>query len=241
MPQSNIVENTYDPTSTNAISGQGVAAALAPITSGNNAAAYGVDNVITSPPNANNVPTSSAVTTYVDNAFVNNAAWQYKGTLGFGATITTIPVSDYSAGWVYKITTAGIYAGEQCEIGDFILAIANASEGQNTVNNNHWAVLQGNIRNPVSGPNLATQGNVAIFGSNKQQIEDSGYTIRTSVPSGAVFTDTHYEDKGTVQAIIGIAEGNDFNLAQVTQGRLHIASGFSFTKTEVSTGIQEVV
>lgn len=240
VPPQVIVENTYDPTSTNAISGKGVAEAIAPLTGGNNAAAYEVDTEIGDPPSNIKIPTSYAVATYVHKTFDDNQTWVYKGTIGLGGTIGAVPSSGYKAGWVYKIIANGNYAGEICEEGDFLLAIDSAIENQSSVNNSHWAVLQGNIRNPVSGPNSATTGHVAVFGMNKQQIEDSGYTIATSVPSGAVFTDTHYEDKGTVQAITDITEGTEFTFASIVSGTLNIKSGLNITKATVSTGIQEV-
>lgn len=43
----------------------------------------------------------------------------------------------------------------------------------------------------VTGPNSATVGNIVTFANDDgKSIQDSGYTIATSVPSGAVFTDT---------------------------------------------------
>lgn len=236
------VMQTYDSTSSEPISGRGVAEAIAPLVPGGNSAAnYSVENEIGTFPSAAKVPTSLAVANYVNNAFSTKDALLYRGTIGLSGTITQLPTNGYSAGWLYKVITAGTYIGQRCEVGDLILATSDATDGASEVNSSHWVIIQTNVTNPVSGPSIATRGNIATFGGSGQEITDSGFTIGTSVPSGAVFTDTHYEDKGTVQAIIGIAEGNDFNLAQVTQGRLHIASGFSFTKAAVSTGIQEVV
>lgn len=233
------VMQTYDSNSTEPISGKGVAEAIAPLVPGGNSAAnYTVDTEIGQNPSNAKVPTSLAVATYVNNAFASHDALVYQGSINTNASL---PITGYSAGWVYKVNVAGTYAGKVCEVNDLLIAINDADEDALTITDNDWVIIQTNIVNPVSGPNVATRGHIATFGSNGQSIVDSGYTIQTSVPSGAVFTDTHYEDKGTVQAIIGIAEGNDFNLAQVTQGRLHIASGFSLTKTAVSTGIQEVV
>ena len=240
IPSALTVEDTYDPTSSNAISGKGVAEAIAPLTGGNNASAYGVDTEIGANPSTNRLPTSYAVATYVNNKFDDNKTWLYKGTLGLGGTTGALPSANYKAGWIYKIAANGTYAGQVCEEGDFILAISSATSGQTAVNNNHWAVLQGNVHNPVSGPSSATQGHVAIFGSNKQQLEDSGYTIAKSVPSDAVFTDTHYEDKGTVSAITAIEDGTEFTLASIVAGTLNIKRGLNITTATVSTGIQEV-
>jgi hypothetical protein len=39
----------------------------------------------------------------------------FKGTLGTGGTVTSVPTNEYSAGWTYRVITAGVYAGEYCE------------------------------------------------------------------------------------------------------------------------------
>jgi hypothetical protein len=61
------------------------------------------------------------------------------------------------------------------------------------VNNAHWTVVQGNLDGTVTGPASATNGNVVLFDGNTGKIiKDSTFTIGTSVPSNAVFTDTTY-------------------------------------------------
>ena len=62
-------------------------------------------------PTNNKVPTSLAVANYIHNAFAHEDAMIYKGTLGIGGTINTVPITDYSAGYVYRIITAARYAG----------------------------------------------------------------------------------------------------------------------------------
>jgi hypothetical protein len=61
---------TYDSTSSEPISGRGVAEAIAPLVpGGNSAAALGVDTTIGDNPTDNKVPTSLAVVNYVNGAF----------------------------------------------------------------------------------------------------------------------------------------------------------------------------
>lgn len=235
------VMQTYDSTSSEPISGRGVAEAIAPLVpGGNSAASYSVDTEIGDNPSGAKVPTSLAVANYVNDAFAKKDALVYMGTLGATGSIIVVPSHGYSAGHVYRIVTAGTYAGYKCEVGDLILAIADAEPGQSSINSNDWTVIQTNIHNPVSGPNTATYGNVATFGASGQEIQDSGYTIQTSVPSGAVFTDTHYEDKGTVQAVTSIEEGTEFTFASITSGALNIKRGITLNKATVSIGVQEV-
>ena len=69
----------------------------------------------------------------------------FKGTLGTGGTITAVPTGEsgkeYQAGYTYKIITEGTYAGNICEAGDLLIAIADSTSGQTAVNNAHWTVV----------------------------------------------------------------------------------------------------
>lgn len=236
------VMQTYDSTSTEPISGKGVAEAIAPLTGGSSAAAYGVDTTINANnPSTSKVPTSAAVAGYVTDTFGQVNALIYKGTMGTGGDVTNIPATGYSAGWLYKIIQPGTYAGERCEAGDIIFAIQDAGEWQMNAVAAHWTIIQKNLIGTVTGPSYATEGHVATFGSNSTTIVDSGHTLAADVPANAVFTDTQYEDKGTIQAITSIQAGNEFTIASTANGRLHITAGLSFTKSTASTGIKEVV
>lgn len=67
----------------------------------------------------------------------------------------------------------------------------------------------------VSGPDSSTDEHVAVFdGTSGNTVKDSGYTIATSVPANAVFTDTTYESKTAAQS------GTDESL--VTTGEKYI-------------------
>ena len=134
--------------------------------------------------------TQIATTQFVQNAFKANDAMVFKGTIGSsGATVTSLPATHYQ-GWTYKVATAGSYAGTTCEIGDMIICITDGT----SANNVHWTVIQANIDGTVTGPASATDTHIATFnGTSGKIIQDSGYTIGTSVPSNAVFTDTTYQ------------------------------------------------
>jgi hypothetical protein len=83
---------------------------------------------------------------YVDNkildGFAANDALVFKGTLGTGGTVTTLPTSGYSAGWTYKVITAGTYAGQTCEVGDMVICTKDHATG---ASNSDWSVVQNNI------------------------------------------------------------------------------------------------
>lgn len=126
---------------------------------------------------------------YVDNILATNDAMVFKGTIGAGGTITTLPAT-HEAGWTYKVITAGSLAGQTCEIGDMIVCIKDGTVA--TVDD--WTVIQTNVDGAVVGPASSTAEHIATFtGTTGKVIKDSGFTIATSVPANAVFTDTKVE------------------------------------------------
>lgn len=178
----------------------------------------------------------------------------FKGTIGTtGATRTTLPNSDYTAGWTYKAitndptnnfglsTTTGSGQGK-IEPGDLIIAIANAGDNQSAFQQSHWTVVQTNLDGTVTGPASSTNNTIAIFdGTSGKIIKDSGLTIETSVPQGAVFTDTNTSYKYTITDNTPVAVYNGCSvtdsggtvLASVTNGVLKIEPGITFTTTNV--------
>lgn len=120
------------------------------------------------------VPTASAVKAYVDNLLSSNDAMIFKGTLGTGGTITSLPTV-YNTGWAYKIITTGTYAGVSCEVGDMIIAIVDRTTGGV---NADWTVLQTNTDGIVTGAVSSVDGNIATFnGTTGKIIKDSGIAV----------------------------------------------------------------
>lgn len=123
-----------------------------------------------------------------DNLFAANDAMIFKGTIGTGGTVSALPAS-HDAGWTYRVVTAGTYAGQKCEVGDLIIALVDNYSGSDS--NDYWTVAQTNIDGAVVGPASSTDAHVAVFdGTSGKVIKDSGFTIGTSVPADAKFTDT---------------------------------------------------
>lgn len=150
---------------------------------------YSVQTTLASSSTA--IPTAAAVVAAIDNKIAAADAMIYKGTLGTDGTVTKVPVNGYKVGWTYKVITAGTYAGIKCEVGDMLIAINNGPVSGTTVVNADWTVVQANIDGAVTGPASATAGHIAVFdGATGKVIKDGTYTIATSVPSNAVFTDT---------------------------------------------------
>lgn len=150
---------------------------------------YSVQTTLASSSSA--IPTAAAVVAAINNKIAAADAMIYKGTLGTDGTVTKVPANGYKVGWTYKVITAGTYAGIKCEVGDMLIAINNGPVSDTTVVNADWTVVQANIDGAVTGPVSATAGHIAVFdGATGKVIKDGTYTIATSVPSNAVFTDT---------------------------------------------------
>lgn len=139
-------------------------------------------------PAAGDNSTKIATTAFVQAAFQTNDAMTFQGTIGASGTVTELP-DTHKKGWTYKVATAGTYAGQECEVGDMIICVAEGT----TASNDDWSVIQSNVDGVVTGPASSTDAHVVTFnGASGKQIKDSGFTIGKSVPSNAVFTDTTY-------------------------------------------------
>lgn len=139
--------------------------------------------------NTTQIATTAFVQKEISEKLAVSDAMVYKGTIGAKGTISTLP-DIHEVGWTYKVITAGTYAGMICEVGDMIICL---TEG-NSANNTHWTVVQNNIDGIITGPSNSGDAHVAIFdGDTGKVIKDSGFTIGTSVPQNAIFTDTTYE------------------------------------------------
>ena len=102
-----------------------------------------------------------------------------------------LPTVAYKAGWMYLVKETGTYAGERCEVGDFVICVKDYASG--SASNADWAVVQKNITGAVTGPATAVANRVATFADTSGTLlKDSGFTIAKSVPADAVFTDTTY-------------------------------------------------
>ena len=151
---------------------------------------------ITSSSTDTEYPSAKAVKTAIDNGIATADAMIYKGTIAGGSTGSYGALTAAaSRGWTYKVTTAGKIDGVVVEVGDMIICNTDSTAAATSSNYStiaaNWDFIQANIDGAVTGPASAVSGRIATFsGTTGKVIQDSGYTIATSVPSGAVFTDT---------------------------------------------------
>lgn len=121
-------------------------------------------------------------------AELQNTGVAFKGAV---TQSNPLPTVAYKAGWQYVVQEAGTYAGDVCEVGDFIICIRDYASG--SASDDDWAQLQVNIVGAVTGVESSVTDRVAVFSDTSgKHIKDSGFTIGKSVPADAKFTDTTY-------------------------------------------------
>lgn len=96
---------------------------------------------------------SKTIQDKINQSFVANDAMRFKGTIGLTSTNNYIingiqaefPSKTATVGDTYRVVTAGMYAGIQCEVGDLLICITADSTGTNTA----WTVAQTNINGQI--------------------------------------------------------------------------------------------
>lgn len=122
---------------------------------------------------------------YVDGLFSNLVSTAP----GIVNSSTPLPSTGYKAGEMYRVSEAGNYAGNQCEIGDLIIVIKDHAEG--SASNADFMVVQANIDGAVTGAASSVNLNVAVFdGSTGKVIKDSEVSIN-DIKSAIANSHTH--------------------------------------------------
>ena len=82
----------------------------------------------------------------------------FKGTLGIsddGATVLVLPDA-HEEGWTYLVVTAGTYAGQLCEEGDFVICVSSGEAASDL----DWTVVQGNTFSTLPTPTVLDEGKI---------------------------------------------------------------------------------
>ena len=93
---------------------------------------------------------------YISSAIGGVDAMRFKGTIGTGGDVQSLPTSGVKVGDTYRVITAGTYAGQTCEIGDLII-----NTGQSVPSMDYtWTVAQTNIDGAITaaGTGLSKSG-----------------------------------------------------------------------------------
>lgn len=96
-------------------------------------------------------------------------------TVGVVDSSTPLPTSDYKVGQTFRVTEAGTYAGQDCEVGDLIIVISDYADSQK---DSDFLVVQANVDGAITGPDASTDANIVVFdGITGKKIKDSSVTI----------------------------------------------------------------
>lgn len=99
---------------------------------------------------------------------------KFKGTLGTGGTITTLPAaSSANNGFTYLVITDGVYAGQEADAGDQFVSNGEA----------WWKIPSGDDAFVMS--DTLTAGSTTITFTNDAITEDSAFDYWTSIKEGA--------------------------------------------------------
>lgn len=125
-------------------------------------------------------------------------AMVFKGTIGSASatpTETTLPAIK-TAGWTYRVVTAGTYGDEMCEIGDMIVAVKTVTDAAEA-SNKDWTVVQNNIDGAVFSSAGIGAGKLVVGVNGSRAVAafangsagqvlgiDSGGNLAWTTPSG---------------------------------------------------------
>lgn len=151
------------------------------------ACAKAVDgDAISYPLSTDKLPTSKAVAAYVDNALVS--VLKYQGTVN---STSGLP-ANHKVGYVYVVAQAGTYAGQSCEVGDYIICKTAGT----TANNAHWDVINGENQVSDNNPTLS-------WGNTSKVATVDGTDIHVKMPSNPA---ANKADKATTLAGYNIGD-----------------------------------
>lgn len=92
---------------------------------------------------ANTAFVKGVVDAAIEAGFSANDAMMFKGGVASNAGL---PTTHFSAGWTYKVTAAGTYAGQACSVGDTIICIKdNQTATAISPTAEYWMVVQANV------------------------------------------------------------------------------------------------
>ena len=144
------------------------------------------------------LPTSKAVAAYVNNALVSVLKYQgiVNSTSGLPAT--------HKVGYVYVVAEAGTYAGQSCEVGDYIICKTAGT----TANNAHWDVINGENQVSDKNPTLS-------WGVKSTVATVDGTDIHVTMPSNPA---ANKADKATTLRGYGIQDASIHDNGEIHLG-----------------------
>ena len=161
-------------------------------------------------------------TTYATKDELNNLIGAADALVFKGILTDTVGLPNtHKQGWVYKVGYATQFAGQNCEIGDMVICIADGT----TANNNDWVVLQNNLDGAVTSSQLQSSNNsnalVAFDGNTGRIIKRTGEAGSATLPiyidsNGALQTITSYQ--GIAATATKLAAGKTIAISGAVTG-----------------------
>lgn len=121
-------------------------------------------------------------------------ALRYRGTLGAGGTVSTLPSENVQIGDTYKVAVAGVYGGITCELGDLLIATGTEDADGYITGPIDWTlVAQGSDTDTtytLSGASNKITLTASTGGNTGEIIVEGGTDITTAV-AGNKLSVTH--------------------------------------------------
>lgn len=170
----------------------------------------------------NTITSTYATKSELNSLLASKDAMVFKGTFGADGTVTSLP-DTHDAGWVYKVVTAGTYAGKVCEIGDLIICVTDGT----IANDNDWTVVQTNIDGAVTGPASATDGNVALFDGTSGKVIKQGTISTATVIKTASLSGGSTPTFGTAFSIPNVTGNTNVTASKVTKSNVTVVTAIT--------------
>lgn len=116
---------------------------------------------------SNRVITPKVIHDYVAAIAGGADAMRYKGTIGTGGTVSTLP-NTHEVGDTYMVITAGTYAGQTCEVGDLLIAL-----GTTGTSSSDWTAVQTNIDGAITSITGTSPISVTGSGASRTVAHDN--------------------------------------------------------------------
>lgn len=152
--------------------------------------------------NTTQIATTQFVTNAISNGIAASDAMIFKGTLGTDGTVEALPTT-YSTGWTYRVIEAGTYAGQECEIGDLVIALTSRSGSGNQ--DADWTVAQTNIDGAIT--DIKSTASVSVTGTGSSRTIE----LPASGVTAGAYRNVTVNDKG-------IVTGGNNNTATIAEG-----------------------
>lgn len=174
----------------------------------NNSVSAKLSNATLTSSNANHqyIPTNKVVWDAINAGIAANDAMTFKGTVGTGGTVTSLPRT-YRCGDTYKVVSEGTYAGQFCEVGDLLIAMITRETS--TTNNDDWTAVQANM---LRDHHYTIPVSTFVAGSTTQ-IEAGWYPLfRSKAASGTALVNVEANYYANISFIV-TASGSGANIS----------------------------